>query len=96
LESLSIVISVFNEVNTIKDIIEQVRGVHLPQIASRKIVIVDDYSTDGTRDLLVPYKDQNAFKILFHDRNRGKGASLRTGIEETTGSIVIIQDANPE
>jgi len=96
LETLSIVIPVFNEVNTIKEIIEQVRGVHLPQIASRKIVIVDDYSTDGTRDLLVPYNDQDAFKILFHDRNRGKGAALRTGIEETTGSIVIIQDANLE
>ena len=96
MESLSIVIPVFNEVNTIKDIIEQVREVHLPRIASREIVIVDDYSTDGTRDLLLPYKDQNAYKIVFHDRNRGKGAALRTGIAETTGSIVIIQDADLE
>jgi len=96
LETLSIVIPVFNEVNTIKGIIEQVRGVHLPQIASREIVIVDDSSTDGTRDLLVPYKDQSAFKIVFHDKNRGKGAALRTGIAETTGSIVIIQDADLE
>ena len=96
METLSIVIPVFNEVNTIKEIIEQVRAVHLPQIASREIVVVDDDSTDGTRDLLVPYKDQNAFKIVFHDRNRGKGAALRTGIAETTGSIVIIQDADLE
>ena len=96
METLSIVIPVFNEVNTIKEVIEQVQGVHLPQIASREIVIVDDFSTDGTRDLLVPYKDQNAIKIVFHDRNRGKGAALRTGIAETTGSIVIIQDADLE
>jgi len=96
LETLSIVIPVFNEVNTIKEIIEQVRGVHLPQIASREIVIVDDDSTDGTRELLAAYKDQNACKIVFHDRNRGKGAALRTGIAETIGSIVIIQDADLE
>jgi glycosyltransferase involved in cell wall biosynthesis len=96
LETLSIVIPVFNEVNTMKDVIERVREVHLPQIAHREIVIVDDSSTDGTRDLLAPYKDQNDFKIVFHDRNRGKGAALRTGIAETTGSIVIIQDADLE
>jgi glycosyltransferase involved in cell wall biosynthesis len=96
LEILSIVIPVFNEVNTIKEIIEQVRGVHLPQIASREIVIVDDSSTDGTRDLLATYKGQNDFKIVFHEQNRGKGAALRTGIAETTGSIVIIQDADLE
>ena len=96
LETLSIVIPVFNEVNTMKEIIERVREVQLPQIASREIVIVDDYSTDGTRDLLAVYKDQDTFKIIFHDRNRGKRAALRSGIAETTGSIVIIQDADLE
>src|SRR5512135_3706771 len=96
LETLSIVIPVFNEVKSLKEIIERVREVQLPQISSREIVIVDDYSTDGTRDVLATYKDQNAFKIIFHDRNRGKGAALRTGIAETTGSIVIIQDADLE
>jgi glycosyltransferase involved in cell wall biosynthesis len=79
-----------------KEIIERVRDVQLPQIASREIVIVDDYSTDGTRDLLAAYKDQDTFKIIFHDRNLGKGAALRSGIAETTGSIVIIQDADLE
>jgi len=96
LHTLSIVIPVFNEVNTIKEIIERVQEVPLPQIASREIVIVDDSSTDGTRDTLVAYKDQNGFKIVFHDWNRGKGAALRSGIAETTGSIVIIQDADLE
>ena len=96
MHTLSIVIPVFNEVNTIKEIIERVQEVPLPQIASREIVIVDDSSTDGTRDTLVAYKDQNGFKIVFHDWNRGKGAALRSGIAETTGSIVIIQDADLE
>jgi glycosyltransferase involved in cell wall biosynthesis len=96
LETLSIVIPVFNEVNTLKEVIGRVREVHLPQVARREIVIVDDYSTDGTRDLLATYKGQNGFKIIFHDRNRGKGAALRTGIAETTGSIVLIQDADLE
>jgi glycosyltransferase involved in cell wall biosynthesis len=96
LETLSIVIPVFNEVNTIKEIIERVQEVHLPQVASREIVIVDDYSTDGTRDILATYKDQRSFKIIFHDRNRGKGAALRTGIAQTTGDFVIIQDADLE
>jgi glycosyltransferase involved in cell wall biosynthesis len=96
LETLSIVIPVFNEFHTLKKIIERVQEVHLPQVASREIVIVDDYSTDGTRDLLATYKDQNGFKIVFHDRNRGKGAALRTGIAQTTGDFVIIQDADLE
>ena len=96
METLSIVIPVFNEVNTIKEIIERVQEVHLPQVASREIVIVDDFSTDGTRDLLAAYKEKNTFKIVFHDRNRGKGAALRTGIAETAGSIVLIQDADLE
>ena len=96
METLSIVIPVFNEVNTIKEIIERVQEVHLPQVTSREIVIVDDFSTDGTRDLLAAYKEKNAFKIVFHDRNRGKGAALRTGIAQTTGDFVIIQDADLE
>lgn len=96
METLSIVIPVFNEVNTMKEIIERVQEVHLPQIAGREIVIVDDFSTDGTRNLLAAYKGQNAFKIIFHERNRGKGAALRTGIAQTSGSVVIIQDADLE
>ena len=96
MESLSIVIPVFNEVNTIKGILERIQEVHLPQIANREIVVVDDYSTDGTRDVLAAYKDQTTIKIIHHDRNRGKGAALRTGIAHTTGSLVIIQDADLE
>jgi glycosyltransferase involved in cell wall biosynthesis len=95
-ETLSIVIPVFNEVHTIAEIVKRVREVSLPGIEGREIVIVDDYSTDGTRDLLSTYKDQAGFKIILHDRNRGKGAALRTGIAQTTGSFVLIQDADLE
>jgi len=76
--------------------LERIQEVHLPQIANREIVVVDDYSTDGTRDVLAAYKDQTTIKIIHHDRNRGKGAALRTGIAHTTGSLVIIQDADLE
>jgi glycosyltransferase involved in cell wall biosynthesis len=65
LETLSIVIPVFNEVHTLKEIIERVREVHLPQVASREIVIVDDYSTDGTQDILATDKNQTLSKPSF-------------------------------
>jgi glycosyltransferase involved in cell wall biosynthesis len=96
LENLSIVIPVYNEANTIREVIERVQEVQLPQVASREIVIVDDCSTDGTRDILAAYRDKYAIKIVLHDRNQGKGAALRTGIAETTGNIVLIQDADLE
>jgi glycosyltransferase involved in cell wall biosynthesis len=96
LENLSIVIPVYNEANTIREVIERVQEVPLPQVASREIVIVDDCSTDGTRDILAAYRDKYAIKIVLHERNQGKGAALRTGIAETTGNIVLIQDADLE
>jgi glycosyltransferase involved in cell wall biosynthesis len=96
LEILSIVIPVFNEVHTIAEIVRRVQEVSLPGIEGREIVIVDDYSTDGTRDILSAYKDQTGIKIVFQDRNRGKGAALRTGIAQTTGNFVLIQDADLE
>lgn len=88
---VSVVIPVFNEIETIRQIIDKVQAQELVH----EIIVVDDYSTDGTRELLSSLKTEN-LKIIFHDRNRGKGAALRTGFQEVTGDVVIIQDADLE
>jgi len=90
---LSIVRPVFNEKETIREILAQVRTVGL----ASQIIVVDDCSTDGTREVLQDEaaRDQT-ITLVLHDRNRGKGASVRSGIEQVTGDIVIIQDADLE
>jgi glycosyltransferase involved in cell wall biosynthesis len=89
---LSIVIPCYNEVNNIKIVVDEV--LCSTQI-EKEVIIVDDYSTDGTRELLSNLKIENV-KIIFHPKNEGKGASLRSGFEKITGDIVIIQDADLE
>jgi len=90
---VSIVMPVFNEKETIREILAQVRTVGL----ASQIIVVDDCSTDGTREVLQDEaaRDQT-ITLVLHDRNRGKGASVRSGIEQVTGDIVIIQDADLE
>lgn len=90
---LSVVIPVYNEVGTIKEIVGRVQAVDL----QKEIVIVDDGSTDGTRELLqeITLCHENV-RALYHDQNQGKGAALRTGFEAASGDIVIIQDADLE
>lgn len=88
---LSVVIPVYNEKSTIKEILRRVQAVNL----EKEIIIVDDCSTDSTNEFLHSLKDQNV-KIIYHKKNMGKGAALRTGIKETTGEIVIFQDADLE
>jgi len=90
---LSVVIPVYNEVQTIKEIVTRVQEVEF----EKEIIIVDDYSTDGTRERLreINQADENV-KVLYHDHNQGKGAALRTGFQAITGDIVIIQDADLE
>jgi len=88
---LSIVIPVYNEKNTIKEIIKKVKAVDL----NKEIVVVDDYSTDGTRDILRSMESE-VDKIIYHDKNQGKGAALRTGFSHITGDCVIVQDADLE
>ncbi|MCX8128408.1 MAG: glycosyltransferase family 2 protein [Synergistetes bacterium] len=91
---LSVVIPVYNERNTIEEVIEKVKSVKIPM--EKEIIVVDDCSKDGTRDVLAKYFSDPSLKIIFHDVNRGKGAALRTGFKEVTGDFVIIQDADLE
>ena len=94
MKKLSIVIPCYNEINTIESILKKVRNVELP--VERELVIVDDCSTDGTREFLTNLGDEADITAVFHDVNRGKGAALRTGFERATGDYIIIQDADLE
>jgi len=90
---ISVVIPVYNEVQTIREIVARVQAVDL----EKEIVIVDDYSTDGTREHLREISQNHGnVKVLYHDHNQGKGAALRTGFRAITGDIVVIQDADLE
>jgi glycosyltransferase involved in cell wall biosynthesis len=94
MKRVSIVIPCFNEIRTIETIIQQVLQVELP--LERELVIVDDYSIDGTRDYLQTLKKRDEIKVIFHEVNQGKGAALRTGFAHASGDIIIVQDADLE
>ena len=89
---ISIVIPVYNERDTLHILISKVEAVDY----AKEIILIDDYSTDGTRDVLKEYEGRENFQVLYHDRNKGKGAALRTGFSKTNGEIIIIQDADLE
>jgi glycosyltransferase involved in cell wall biosynthesis len=89
---LTVVVPVFNEVNTVLDVIARLRKTSLPL----EIILVDDGSSDGTRDKLAQLPPADDLRIILHEVNRGKGAALRTGFAEATGNAVVVQDADLE
>ena len=91
---LSIIVPCFNEIETIDAILGKVLGVPLP--LDREVIVVDDCSTDGTREFLQRYQDHDHVRIVFHPRNQGKGAALRTGFGCATGDVLLVQDADLE
>ena len=90
--TLSVVIPVYNEIHTLEELLGRVRAVPI----RKQIILVDDGSTDGTRDILTRIKDDPDTVVIFHEKNQGKGASIRTGFAEATGDIIVIQDADLE
>ena len=90
--ALSVIIPIYNEITSLKIILERVQSTKLAE----EIILIDDGSTDGTRDVLTSLEGNPGIKVIFHSQNQGKGAAVRSGISIATGSIVIIQDADLE
>jgi len=92
---LSIIMPVYNERNTLERILERVEKVGVEGIDEKEIVLVDDFSTDGTREILQGL-NQPHYKIIFHEKNQGKGTAVKTGFGRASGDVMIIQDADLE
>jgi glycosyltransferase involved in cell wall biosynthesis len=90
--TLSVVIPVFNEVSTLEEVVARVRSVPI----DKQVIIVDDASTDGTREKLECLRSLPDVDVLLHEKNQGKGAALRTGFRAAKGNVTIIQDADLE
>ena len=95
IRKLSVIVPVYNERNTVVEVVRRMRAVELPDGIEREIIVIDDGSSDGTRDVLRQLGDSTV-RILVHGENRGKGAAVRTGLALATGDYVLIQDADLE
>jgi len=89
---LSVIIPIYNEIHTLEEIISRVKKTDLAD----EIILVDDGSVDGTRDLVKNFKGQEGFVVVMHEKNQGKGAAVRSGFEVAKGEIFLIQDADLE
>lgn len=90
--TLSIIIPIFNEINTLNTILERVLATELAD----EILLIDDGSTDGTRELLATLEGRQGIRVIHHAQNQGKGGAVRTGISAATGDVILIQDADLE
>ena len=89
---ISVIIPVYNEIDTIREILRRVQETNIPD----EIMVVDDASTDGTRQVLEELSSGEKIRVVFHERNQGKGSAIRSGITQSTGDLIIIQDADLE
>jgi len=89
---LSVVIPIYNEKNTVAEILQRVKATGL----ASEIILVDDGSTDGTREILRSLESPPVVAVLYHEKNRGKGAALRTGFQKAGGEVILVQDADLE
>lgn len=93
---LSIIIPCYNEAATIARVIEKVRGAEFPAGWDREVIVVDDFSTDGTRELLRTIAERGDIELVLLEKNSGKGGAVKSGLAKATGDYVIIQDADEE
>ena len=89
---ISVIVPVYNEIQTIDEILKRVQATDIPD----EIVIVDDGSTDGTRQRLAELDGVGSIRVILHEHNQGKGASVMTGIRQASGDVLLIQDADLE
>ena len=93
---LSVIVCVFNEIKTIEKILNKINSVKLQDNIQKEIIIIDNNSTDGTKEFLKKIPVSNNLKIFFQEKNFGKGNSIITGVKEATGDLIIFQDADLE
>jgi glycosyltransferase involved in cell wall biosynthesis len=89
---LSVVIPVYNERQWVRELVRRVHAVPIP----KEVILVDDCSTDGTRDILREMEQEGGVTVIYQPKNRGKGAALRTGFQAATGDVIVVQDADLE